>query len=170
MQPFEILFKEENINIQDARDILDVYYSSKDENYKKWLMEITPFKDFHPHNSWFWRAYYVVLRLLVRVRLHRHLFLYNGVVFTIEQPKEDELFVKWSINGSSKVFFKIKKGTNIFIDKMISLEKWLWRKSIKELCKYYHIFDITVEPSIYAIWFWEKMKKEYRQVINISIQ
>jgi len=170
MQTSKITFKEKNISIQDARNILDVFYGSKDENYKKWLMEITPFKDFHPHNNWFWRAYYTVLRLLIRLGIYKHMFLYNGVIFEIEQPKEDEVFVKWSIGGSNKIFFKIKKGEDIFIDKMISLEKWLGRRWIKELCTHYHIFDITVEPSIYAIWFWQKMKKEYKQVINISIQ
>jgi hypothetical protein len=35
MNASEIIFKEENINIQDARNILDVYCSAKDENYKK---------------------------------------------------------------------------------------------------------------------------------------
>lgn len=170
MQSSRITFKEENISIQDARDILDVFFRSEDENYKKWLMEITPFKDVHPHDNWFWRAYYNALKILIRIGLFRDMFLYDGVIFEIEQPKEDEVFVKWSICGLNKVFFKIKKGKNLFIGKMISLEKWLGRRSVKELCEHYGVFETIVEPSVYAIGFWRKMKKEYTGVINISIQ
>jgi hypothetical protein len=148
---------------------LDVYCSAKDENYKKWLEEITPFKDFYPHKNLLWKAYFYILRYLIKLSLFKSMFLYNWTVFIIEQPDEDEIFLRWSINGLNKIFFKIKKWKSIFIDKIISLEKWLWRKSIKELCEYYNIYDIVVEPSIYGIWFWKKMKKEYKWRINILI-
>ncbi len=35
MENIKMTFKEEEININDAKNILDVYFSTKDENYKK---------------------------------------------------------------------------------------------------------------------------------------
>jgi hypothetical protein len=45
----------------------------------------------------------------------------------------------------------------------------MWRKTIKGLCDYYNLYNITVEPSVYWIRFWQKMKDEYKWKINIVI-
>lgn len=39
-----MIFKEEDINTEEIKKILDVYFDTTDENYRKGLMEITPFE------------------------------------------------------------------------------------------------------------------------------
>ena len=170
MQISKITFREENISVDDAKNILDVYDLATNENYKRWLEEITPFRDFYNQNNLLWWIQYSILNVQAFLWIRKDIFRYKWVSFMIEQSEKDRIFAKWYIDWKLKIIFKLKKWKKILIDKMISLEKWIWRWSIKELCEYYNTFNIVVKPSIYGGWFWEKMKKEYKNVINITIQ
>lgn len=170
MQNVKITFKEENINIDDAKRILDVYNESKEEKYKKWLEEITPFRDFYPKNNWRGWLDYCIYNIQIFLRLRKDMFRYKWVTFLIEQSEKDRLFTKWYIGWELRIIFKLKKWKKIIIDKIISLKKWIWRRGLKELCEYYNTFIIVVKPSIYGRWFWEKMKKDYKNIITITIQ
>ncbi len=170
----KITFKEEDITIYEAKNILDIYFDSKNENYKKWLKEITPF-EWWPFKNYFYKliAYFWIKKEL---KNNKKAFVYRLALITwITKSNKEYFYLKWLVNWESKVFFyisrkSIKSKKNIFIDKMISIEKWLWRQAINDLCDYYNIYNIVVEPSKYWIWFWEKMKKEYKWKINITIK
>lgn len=167
-------FKEEDISIEEAKNILDVFFDTKDENYKKWLMEITPFS-WVPFKHLLWKiiSYFWIRKELKK---NKEAFVYRLALITwITKSNKEYFYLKWLVNWESKVFFYISRKSirtkkNILIDKMISIEKWLWRLAIKELCDHFNIYNIVVEPSIYWIWFWEKMKKEYKWEINITIK
>lgn len=170
MSNSKITFKEENINIGDAKKILDIYDESRNEEYKKWLEEITPFRDFYPSKNWRgWRDY-CIYNLQIFLRIRKDMFRYKWVSFLIEQADKDRVFLKWYTDWELKVVFKLKKWKKLLIDTMISLEKWIWRRSLKVLCEHYNTFSIVVKPSVYGRWFWEKMQKEYKNFITITIQ
>lgn len=170
----KINFKEEDINIYEAKKILDVYFETKDENYKKWLMEITPFEWWPFKNSFYKFIHYFWIRK--KLKINKEAFIHKLAFITwITKSNKECFYLKWIIKWEAKIFFyisrkSIKSKKNIFIDKMISIEKWLWRQAIKQVCDYYNIYNIVVEPSPYWIWFWEKMKKEYKWKINITIK
>lgn len=170
----KIQFIKEDINKNDAKKILDVFFETKNENYKKWLMEITPFK-WWPLKNYFYMliSIFWIIKLLIK---NKEAFVYRLAIITwINKSDKNIFYIKWLVNWNPKIFLSItrksiKSKKNIHIDKMISIEKWLWRKLIEELCKYYDIYNIVVEPSIYWIWFWNKMKEEYKWKINITIK
>ena len=170
----EIIFKEEEISINDAKNILDVYFDTKDENYKKWLMEITPF-EWWPFKNYFYKlvSYFWIKKVL---RENKEAFVYRLALITwISRSNKEYFYLKWLINWEAKVFFYIsrrslKSKKNILIDKMICIQKWLWRQAIKELCGYYNIYNVVVEPSVYWAWFWQKINKELKWKINITIR
>lgn len=169
-----ISFKEEDINIDEAKNILDVYFETKDSNYKKWLKEITPFKWDEIKNKFFKLLSYFEIKKILKN--NKEAFIYRLSLITwISKSDNTHFYLKLIINWKSKIFFyitrkSIKSKKNIYIDKMISIEKWLGRIAIKKLCDYYNMYNIVVVPSNYWIWFWEKMKKEYKWIINITIQ
>lgn len=167
-------FKEEEININDAKNILDVYFSTKDENYKKWMEEITPFKWFYFRN--YLSKIISLPALLIKLSKSKGSFLYRLAYITeIDKSDNHEIYIKWVVDWKNKVFFKVnkkqlEKWKSIFIDKMISIEKWLGKLSIIELCKHYNINKIIVEPSVYWMGFWQKISKELKWKINITIR
>lgn len=174
MKKTEITFKEEDITIEDAKNILDVYFDTKDENYKKWMKEITPFKWYDFRNYFFKFISYFSLKK--QLKSIKNSFTYKlAFISEIDKSDNDWIYIKWVIDWKIKLFFKInkrqlEKWKNIFIDKMISLEKGLWKFSIIELCKHYNINKIIVEPSIYWMSFWQKISKELKWEINITIR
>ena len=172
----KIIIKEEKINNKDSIRILNHYYASNDERYKSWLKEITQFRDHHPKKGIIGDMGFVFLKLGIKLKFKKfkNYFIYKWVVFWNKKLEKNEVFLKWSIGDTNKVFIKIKKKNlkdwkSIFIKEIISIEKWLWRKAINELCKHYNIYNITVEPSVYSLWFWEKLRIEYKWKINIVI-
>lgn len=170
----KIEFIEEDITRKEAENILDVSFDTKDENYKKWLIEITPF-EWVPFKNYFFK---LINHFGIKKELksNKEAFIYRlAFIKWIIKSNKEYFYLKWLINWESKVFFyiskkSIKSNKNIFINKMISIKKWLWRQAINDLCDYYNIYNIVVEPSIYWIWFWKKMKKEYKWKINITIK
>ncbi len=167
----DITFKKVDITEKEAKDILDAYFDSKDENYKKGLMEITPFK-WWPFKNYFYKclAYFQIQKELKK---NKEAFVYRLALITwIDKSNKKYFYLKLLVNWKAKVFFyiNIKSEKRIIIDKMISIQKWLWKQAIKELCDYYNIYNIIVEPSIYWIWFWKKIKLEYKWKINITIK
>jgi len=137
-------------------------------------MEITPFK-WWPLKNYFYMliSIFWIIKLLIN---NKEAFVYRLAIITwINKSDKNIFYIKWLVKWNSKIFISItrksiKSKKNIHIDKMISIEKWLWRKAIKELCKHYNIYNVVVEPSVYWIWFWKKMKEEYKWKINITIK
>lgn len=174
-----MILKEENINKFDAIEMLKIYFSSADYNYKNWFQEITPFKDkkYIYSNSIFKIDITKILILLLRIRdllklnIKNEVFTYRWLLFFLSTPSKDETDIKLIIDSKNKVFFRVVKNKkSLFIRRMISLEKWFGRESIKKVCEYYNIYNVIVESSIYWIGFWEKMRKEYKWTINIFIR
>lgn len=165
---------QEDINKKEAKKILDVFFDTKDEKYKKWLMEITPFK-WWPVKNYFYMTINIfwIIKLLLT---NKEAFVYRLAIITwISKSDKNIFYIKWLINWETKIFISITKKSikskkNIHIDKIISLERWLWSKAIEELCNYYNIYNIVVEPSIYWEWFWKKMKEKNKWKINITIK
>jgi len=164
MKNNEIIFKKEGITKEESINMLDIYYSSNNEEYKFWFKEITPFKDF---KNWG--------KIIVDNPLfNSNTFNYKWTLFKITELENNEIYLKWYINNKLVVFFSIYENwlESININKMISLEswKWIWKKSLKNLCDYYKKYEIIVRPSWTGILFWYKMQKEYKWVINIIIK
>jgi hypothetical protein len=146
---------------------------STDKNYKKWLKEIVPFKQIC-----YIKIPFIFFKICITSKkdLNKDEFEYYWDIFKLNPINKDLIYLKWSIDGVNKVFFEIRRELLthwkiIFIDKIIVLDpwKWLWKRSIDELCKYYNIFDIEAKPSKYGAKFWNKMKKEYQWQINIKL-
>lgn len=174
----KITLKEWDITIKDAKSILKVYFDSKDENYKYWFREITPFKDVKyaykkgkfSINLTKYLIFLLQMRDFLNLNIFKEKFAYNWFLFIIDKPKNKEFDIKVFWNNNIKWFFRIVNDwKNLKIQRMISLQKWFWRIFLKELCDYYNNYNIIAQPSIYWRWFWEKMKKEYKWKINITI-
>ncbi len=169
-----IKFEEQDIDINEAKKILDIYFETKEDRYRKWLMEITPFKWIHLKN-YFYRfiSYFWIKKVL---KNNKNAFIYRLALITwIRKSNKEFFYLKWLINWEARIFLSIsrksiKSKKNINIDKMISIEKWLWNIAILKLCDYYNIYNIVIKPSVYWIWFWKKMKIKYKWKINITIR
>lgn len=163
----KIKFKEEKITKEEAVNMLDIYYSSNDENYKFWFKEITPFRDFKDNGNF----------IITNPLFNWNIFDYKWTLFKVLELEKDEIHLKWYINNKLAIFFSIYNDRliskkHIYINKMIVLDhwKWIWRLSIKKLCDYYSIYNIIIKPSWTWLPFWNKMILEYKSVINIIIK
>ena len=174
----------ESINIIDSKNILKYYYSLDKWNIKEWLKEITPFTDFtvlfkndklNKKVLLFFYNLFWYFKFKFWLSKYKNFFTYRFKIFRLKELEKDKIFLKLSKNNKNIVFLtiekkSIKKWKNIIIDKIISIEKWYWTIVIKELCKYYNIYNIVVFPSVYWKWFWEKIQKRFRWKINITIK
>lgn len=169
----KIEFKEEDITKDEIKKILDVYFDTKDKRYKEGMKEIMPFK-WRPFMNKFHRWLYAS-SIKKELKNNGEAFEYRlSIVTQIDKSDEKLFYLKWYVDWTAKIFFQIsrdsvKSKVSIYINKMISIEKWLWEKAMIELCKYYNSYDVSVEPSQYWFWFWKKMKMRHYWKINIRI-
>lgn len=107
----------------------------------------------------------LVCQVYARSYLTEGSFIYKLAYITeINKSDNDGIYVKWVVDWKNKLFFKINKNQiekwkGIFIDKMISIERWLGKIGVIELCKYYNVNQVVVEPSVYWMGFWQKNKR-----------
>ena len=155
----ELILKEEYVSIDDCKKILDFHFSLERGDRRKWMKEITPFK-----NIW---------HLTDENLLKNNEFIHSWILFERLEKDKKMIYLKLFKNNELAVFITLKKralrNKIIFIDKLISVKPWYWSRALIELAEYYDMQKIKIEASWSAKPFWQKMKERLKWKIDIII-
>lgn len=173
-------FKEEYVNIEDCKKMIDYHDSLDWCNIKKWMQEIFPFKNFISWEIknwlknfiWFFLNYYFIK---FHFNKDKNYFVHwkNWMIFQLKEKEKNKIYLKFYNWNDFNVFITLNKkdlrNNIINIDKIISIKPWFWSKALIELNSYYNINKIKVESSGSWLWFWIKMKERLKWTIDINI-